>query len=224
MLQCRAENGTAVPSPARVPFPAAAARQRLSQSSQLRKEVNHMFAKAVQILGPNPRDEFALPVLNNLGNVYFDIGPYAKADSVVRRALVMAESGSGEPSHLAYILSSVGRVYVVRKQYVAAEEAFRKAVSIFAGTLGARRPEYALALTNLALVYQRQRRLQEALPLFESALDILERSFGRDATVLATTPLRLCRRHESRWPEITSPADQTESEIDSKTWRRHRRY
>lgn len=147
-----------------------------------------VLERAVEILDRNPPQKFACTLLNHLGNTYYDLGEYAKADLIVRRALAIAESGSFEDrSDLGYILSSLGRGYVLRKQNVEAEAASRKAVLVFADTLGSRHPEYALALTNLALVCHRQRRFREALPLLESAVDILERSFGREAPFLAST-------------------------------------
>jgi hypothetical protein len=59
----------------------------------------------------------------------------------------------------------------------------------FADTLGSQHPDYALALTNLAVVYQRQGRTREALPLRKSVIGVLERSFGSDAPILASTLL-----------------------------------
>ena len=147
-----------------------------------------VLERAVQVLDRNAPQRFASAVHNNLGNAYLDVGEYAKADTAVRRALAIAESGHYEDrSDLAYIMGSLGRQYVLRKQYPEAEATYGTVVSMFAGTLGSRHPEYALALTNLALVYERQGRLREALPLLESANNILERSFGREAPILATT-------------------------------------
>ena len=147
-----------------------------------------VLERAVQVLDRNAPQRFASAVHNNLGNAYLDVREYAKADTAVRRALAIAESGHYEDrSDLAYIMSSLGRGYVLRKQYLEAEATYGTAVSMCAATLGSQHPEYALALTNLALVYQRQGRFREALPLLESAKDILERSFGREAPILATT-------------------------------------
>ena len=148
------------------------------------------FGERPNELGPSYRGNTLSipPSARNLGNAYLDVGEYAKSDNAVRRALAIAESGHYEDRFdLAYIMSSLGRGYVLRKQYLEAEATYGTVVSMFADTLGSQHPEYALALTNLALVYQRQGRFREALPLLESAKDILERSFGREAPILATT-------------------------------------
>ena len=135
--------------------------------------------RAVLILERNPPQKFACTVFNNLGSAYIDIGQYAKAESMIRRALAVIEFGRSEDaSDLGYTLSCLGRVHALRKNYVEAR-AYSKALAIFGATVGSRRPEYALAQTNLALVYERQQRSRESLPLFKSAINILEGSYGQ---------------------------------------------
>jgi tetratricopeptide (TPR) repeat protein len=143
--------------------------------------------RAVLILERNPPQKFACTVFNNLGTAYIDIGQYAKAESMICRALAVIEFGRYEDaSDLGYTLSCLGRVHALRKNYVEAEAAYSKALAIFGATVGSRRPEYALAQTNLALVYERQQRSRKALPLFESAINILEGSYGRESPVLTS--------------------------------------
>ncbi|MCW5981352.1 MAG: tetratricopeptide repeat protein [Bryobacteraceae bacterium] len=145
-----------------------------------------VLERAVQILDRNPPQKFTATVLLHLANTYYDLGEYAEADSLVRRALAAFEAGNYEdPSDLGYILSGLGRGYALREQYVDAEAAYHQAVSVIGDTLGPRRSEYALALANLAFVYERTGRFRDALPVFESAIDILEQSVGDEAPFLA---------------------------------------
>ena len=144
-----------------------------------------ILERAVQILDRHPRPSVACAVLNGLASIHYDLGQHDTADSFVRRALAIAESGICDAIDRGYIFGNLGRGHLLRNQLVEAEATYREVISIFAGTLGARHPDYAGALINLAIVQQRQGRLQQALPLLESAIDILERSYGREAPILA---------------------------------------
>ena len=181
-----------------------------------------VLERAVLILERNPPQKFACAVFNNLGNTYVDIGQHTKAENMFRRALAVNESGQYEdPSDLGYTLSGLGRIHALRKQYVEAEAAHHKALAIFGATLTPRRAEYALAQTNLALIYERQKRFREAVLLFESAINILEESHSRESPVLASVLFgyaaamkRLGRKSEARQIErraksIVGPATGT---------------
>jgi tetratricopeptide (TPR) repeat protein len=151
------------------------------------RAIDHL-ERAVQILNQTPSLKIACSVFNNLAITYYDVAQYAKANTFARRALAIAESGDCEDaSDLGYILNSIGLMHLRKKKYTDAQSALRKAALTFAGTLGSQHPDYAIVLTNLARTYQRQKRFREALPLLESARDILEHSFGPEAPILAST-------------------------------------
>jgi tetratricopeptide (TPR) repeat protein len=142
--------------------------------------------RAMRILEANPSHESIPTVLNNLAAVYSEMGEYAKAEDIAKRALAIAESRRQEGQSAApYTLITLGRVYLAREQDVDAELAFRESISQFARTLGVRHPDYAIAQSYLALLYQRQKRFREALPPAAIAVEILEQTFGRESPVLA---------------------------------------
>ncbi len=143
-----------------------------------------VLKRAVGILDRSPSSELTATTLNNLGAAYYEIGQVVHSEEIVRRALAIAESRQDRGSEVPYLLSTLGRQYLARKHYSDAEAVYRRAISLLAETHGLQHPDYALAMSNLAVVYQRQRRFREAVPLLESALEILESSAGRDAPVL----------------------------------------
>ncbi len=138
--------------------------------------------RALRILDRNPSGELTATVLNNLGAAYYEIGHFAKSEEIAQRALAAAEQDGG--SEVPYLLSTLGHGYVARKQYSNAEDVYRRAISLLAEAHGVQHPDYALALSNLAALYQRQRRFRESVPLLESAIEILEKSAGCNSPVL----------------------------------------
>ena len=140
--------------------------------------------RALRILDRNPSGELTATILNNLGAAYYEIGHVAQSEEIARRALAAAESEQDGGSEVPYLLSTLGHGYLARKHYSNAEAVYRRAISLLAGTHGVQHPDYAIALSNLAALYQRQRRFRETVPLLESAIEIWERSAGRNAPVL----------------------------------------
>jgi tetratricopeptide (TPR) repeat protein len=143
-----------------------------------------VLERAVGILDGKPSSELTVTTLNNLGAAYYEIGQVVQSEDVVRRALAIAESGQHGGGEVPYLMSALGRQHFARKQYADAETAHRRAISLLAGMHGVQHPDYAIALSNLAAVYQKQKRFPDAVPLLESAIEILEASVGRDASVL----------------------------------------
>jgi len=164
-----------------------------------------VLERAVGILDRNPPNELTATILNNLGAAYVEIGQVAQSQEIVRRALVIAESGQDGGSEVPYLMSTLGYGYLATKRYSDAETVYRRAISLLAATHGVQHPDYAIALSNLAALYQRQNRFRDAVPLLESAIEILEGSAGRDAPVLglsldryATVLRSLGRKPEAR--------------------------
>ncbi len=61
-----------------------------------------------------------------------------------------------------------------------AELLLKQALTIREEVLGARHPDTALSLNNLAYLYEAQEKLGKAEPLYERALAILKRILGPD--------------------------------------------
>jgi tetratricopeptide (TPR) repeat protein len=143
-----------------------------------------VLERAVRILDTQPSSELNATTLNNLGAAYHEVGQFVRSEEIVRRALATAESGQNGGSDVPYLLSTLGHGYLARKHYLEAEAVYRRAISLLAATHGVQHPDYAFAMSNLAALYQRQRRFREAVPLLESAIEIFEGSVGRDAPCL----------------------------------------
>jgi tetratricopeptide (TPR) repeat protein len=143
-----------------------------------------VLERAMRILDTHPSSELNATMLNNLGAAYHEIGQFVRSEEIVRRALATAESGQNGGSEVPYLLSTLGHGYLARKRYFEAEAVYRRSISLLSATHGVQHPDYALAMSNLAALYQRQKRFREAVPLLDSAIEILEGTAGRDASVL----------------------------------------
>jgi CHAT domain-containing protein/Tfp pilus assembly protein PilF len=143
--------------------------------------------------------------LGNLAGVYRELGRYAEAEPLLKRALAIDERVSG-PDHpeVASDLSSLALLYHVQERYPEAESLYRRALDIRERALGDH-PDTALTLGNLASLMAEQGRLDEAEPLLRRALAVTEKALGSNhpdtgysANSLAVTYRALGRRDEAR--------------------------
>ena len=81
---------------------------------------------------------------------------------------------------LAQCLNLQGVAALKAGQFVRAQTALERALNIRKQMLGARHPEVAVSLNNLAELYRTQGRVNDAQPLFEHALAIREETLGKD--------------------------------------------
>ena len=130
--------------------------------------------------------DLLVTVLNNLGAAYYEAGQRAKAETILRQGLALAESSSGRAREaVPYLLSGLGRAYLDRKRFAEAEAAFERVVEALEASVGLQHPDYAIALYNLATAYQRQKRFLAAQPFMEQAISILEKSLNPATPLLA---------------------------------------
>lgn len=118
---------------------------------------------------PNGRD-FA-GALNNLAQLYGNIGRDAEAEPLYKRAIaVMEKSGGLDSADVAPELTNLAALYQRQGRYDEAEPLFKRALSIREHALGAEHPDVLTSENNLAAFYQGRGRTADALPLVEKTL------------------------------------------------------
>jgi tetratricopeptide (TPR) repeat protein len=119
--------------------------------------------------------------LNMLGELYYNLGQKAQAESLYQRALEIDEKalGTNHPD-VAISLNNLAVLYGSQGKYAQAEPLSKRALEIDEKALGSDHPKVATDLKNLAALYYSQRQYAQAEPLFRRALAIRERVLGPD--------------------------------------------
>lgn len=112
-----------------------------------------------------------------LGRVYLSEGRYSEAVSMLRRALEATHRGVGFGKALiAGLHNFLGRAYLGMERLPEAERALKLSLRYLGQNAGIPASTVrAMALSALAVVYQRQKRFSEAEPMFRTAANIVER-------------------------------------------------
>ena len=126
--------------------------------------------------------------LNNLAEVYREMGDYVRAEPLYQRALAICEQvlGADHPD-TATSLNNLALLYVQMGDYPRAEPLGRRALAIREQVLGADHPDTANGLNNLALLYKQMGDYVRADPLYRRALAIREQVLGAEHPNTATT-------------------------------------
>jgi tetratricopeptide (TPR) repeat protein len=125
---------------------------------------------------------------NNLASVYQDLGKYADAEVIFKRALTIKEKALG-PNHpdVATNLDNLAVLYSDQGRYADAEPLSKRALAIREKALGPNHPQVATHLNNLANLYREQGRYADAEPLYKRALAIDEKALGPNHPNVATS-------------------------------------
>jgi tetratricopeptide (TPR) repeat protein len=128
---------------------------------------------------PNSRD-FA-GALNNLAQLYGDLGRDADAEPLQERALALMEKAVGLDSpDIAPEMNNLAALYQRQGRYAEAEPLFRRALAIYEKAAGPEHPAVATLLSNLGQVLKVEGRYDEAESLIKRSLAIHEKAQGRD--------------------------------------------
>jgi tetratricopeptide (TPR) repeat protein len=143
--------------------------------------------------------------LNGLALLCRDLGRYAEAEPLFKRALAIREKVLG-PDHLdvGQSLTNLGDIYRCRGRYGEAEPLLIRGLAIREKALGPNHPAVGISLNDLALVYHGQGRYAEAERLYERAIAIYEKAFGPDHREVGTCLDNLARlyRAQGRYAEV----------------------
>jgi tetratricopeptide (TPR) repeat protein len=132
--------------------------------------------------GPPSRD-FA-GALNNLAQVYGDVGRDAEAEPLYKRSLAVMEKAVGlDSADMAPELNNLAALYQRQFRYAEAEPLFKRALALREKALPPGHPDIGQSLNNLATLYERQDRHADAAPLFKRALALYRKISGADPAV-----------------------------------------
>ena len=117
--------------------------------------------------------------LNSLGNVYTMMGELAAAQTLLERALAIAERALG-PVHpnVARTLGNLSIVHMHLGEHAKARPLLERTLAIHEQTLGPDHPQISLTLNNLAILSQLAGDYATARAMYERALASTERVLG----------------------------------------------
>ena len=118
--------------------------------------------------------------LNNLAEVYRQLGRAAEAEPLYKRAIQLDEQAGADNPDLASDLNNLALLYRGQGRDKEAEALYSRAVSVLERTLGPEHPNVAKTLNNLAILYRAEGQPDRARPLAERALAVAEKSLGPD--------------------------------------------
>jgi hypothetical protein len=125
--------------------------------------------------------------LNNLAQLYGDVGRNADAEPLQKRALAIMEKAVGLDSlEMAPELGNLAALYVRQRRYADSEPLFKRALLVREGALGQSHSDVGQSSNNLATLYERQDRHADSEPLFKRALAIYEKAAGPEHPAVAT--------------------------------------
>ena len=117
--------------------------------------------RAERELSRNP--EMLAATLSTIGDLYFGLGKFGTADSILTRALALQERvPRGAELDLAATLARRGRVLQSMTRYRESELTFHRALELYRGRLGPERPEVLRTQLELANSLYPQEKLVEA--------------------------------------------------------------
>lgn len=135
-----------------------------------------LYQKALSIDQGAGSDVIALAEdFQNIASHYRQQGLYERAEPLYRKALKLWEEKSGENSQeVAACLDGLGMLLCETGNCQAAIECYKRVLGIKGAIFGSRSKEYAETMVHLAVTYCGLNRCEEADPLFEEGVRILE--------------------------------------------------
>jgi CHAT domain-containing protein/Tfp pilus assembly protein PilF len=135
--------------------------------------------------GPFDRD--VAGAMNNLAQLYGDLGKDAEAEPLLKRSIATMEKAVGLDSpEMAPALSNLAALYQRQERYAEAEPLFKRALSVREKSSGPWSPDLALYLNNLATLYEKQGHHADSEALTKRALAIYEKASGPETPAVAT--------------------------------------
>ncbi len=118
-------------------------------------------------------------LLNNMGGVLYHQERYEEAMSVLDRALSISQElfGTGHPAVTGH-LWKMGLVHMAQDQLEEAKQKFNRSVEINERAYGLDSPNVALALIDLAFLYQKSHDDSLAIPVLNRAISIFNKTIG----------------------------------------------
>jgi tetratricopeptide (TPR) repeat protein len=181
------------------------------------------FLGAVHAAEQARMDPCLLLALNSLARVDDDLGQFAEAERLYKRALAMLKKGGhAEGTSYAGILSNLGALFVEDGQIAAGEAMLRESLAMYARLVPADDERIAATRNGLAEALMRRSKYREAERLLEQALVILENpSNHRGMLAVTLSNLAVLRRMQGRDPEAVPLLERSLAIFESENGRDH---
>lgn len=159
---------------------------RFAEAEAMWKQAEALTAKG----DPNRTSSF-LPV-NNLARLYFTWGKIDEGAEYTQKAVRIAKKA---PRTLALCYSDYNRGYLAfqRGQYGESEKAYKQGLEHCGSMFGKSHLYYSIVLTELAELYRKQSRYQDAGQALEEVLKIREATFAGDNPDITETRIQIGR-------------------------------
>lgn len=145
------------------------------KSEKLFKQLCELHQKSAD----KERDQHYSACLNNLSNLYTEMGRYEDAELLMIQSLDITKKIYGEnDSTYTYSLNNLAGLYQSMGQYQKAEPLYIQAKEIRKRIYGINHPGYANSLNNLGTLYLEMGLLNKAEPLFTEAMQIRKKTLG----------------------------------------------
>ena len=154
------------------------------------KLLHEILDKTAERVGKELKDqpEVEAELLDTVGNVYRELGDYAKAESMIRESLTLRKALFGENDlRVADSLNDLGAVLEAQGKPAEAEVLFRKALAIRRQLSGNGSPAVAESLSNIGTALFAQGKLAEAEKTHRQALVLREKLFGKENADVAVS-------------------------------------
>jgi CHAT domain-containing protein/Tfp pilus assembly protein PilF len=126
--------------------------------------------------------------LINLAAFYGERGDYDQDEQLLQRAITVSERLPRTDPSLASALDSLGFIYVMRMDYLAAKTFFKRAMSLTEGIAAVENQQLlAISLGGQGRVYEQEGNFILAQPFYETAVSVMEKALGSDAPSTATS-------------------------------------
>jgi len=128
------------------------------------------------------RDQHYSACLNNLSNLYTEMGRFEEAESLMIQSLELTKKIYGEnDSTYTYSLNNLAGLYQSMGHYQKAEPLYLLAIEIRKNIYGLHHYKYANSLNNLATLYLEMGLKNKAEPLFIEAMEIRKNTLGTES-------------------------------------------
>jgi tetratricopeptide (TPR) repeat protein len=150
------------------------------------EEAEYLFSKEVipvheAKMGKN-NPQYAT-VYANFASIYRHKGQYAKAESLIKEAIIILDNLTKSKIHThGTMYNNLGFLYLEQKKYVQAESLFLQAREIRKKLLGVNHSYYAQSNNNLAGLYQYTGRYSKAESLFLSSKNYYSLFMGKESS------------------------------------------
>jgi CHAT domain-containing protein/Tfp pilus assembly protein PilF len=149
-----------------------------------------VFERVIALMskGFGPEHPNLATLLGQLGDVYYKLGLYARAEPHYRRALAIREKAFGPDDLLvAQSANDLGMLYAAKGDFESAEPLLRRTLAIEEKQLGPEHHNVASALNNLGELCRYRADYAQAESLYLRALLIDEKALGPEDPALAPT-------------------------------------